>query len=87
MKSLLRAVPLHQVRINKHGYTDKGRYFGVGEKLFQLECENCSSQQQHFRAASREAAETIAFEHLKTCMPGYGPNKLRGMHTKKGVVK
>lgn len=57
-------VYLAKVRINRQGYTDAGRYFGVGAPLWEFwSLDDISHLGPRFvRAPNREAAKALAKE-------------------------
>ena len=53
---------LRLVRLNKGGYNDRGRYFGIGEPLF--EYDN-GERWGHVRAPNRENAKEKVVDILR----------------------
>ncbi len=59
-------VALHKVRLNQGGYTDKGRYFGIGQPLFHYSYYLDEYEHENdIRANNREHARTILELQIK----------------------
>lgn len=65
-------VSLTRVRINAQGYDREGRYWGVGEPIYRLDC-GCGTKWTYpksFRALNRAATVIEARKHLSIDHPG-----------------